>query len=301
MKPRDLAELMLLAAIWGASFLFMRLSAADFGAVPLAAVRVAGAALLLLPFLARHNQWREVLKHAKPIAVVGVIGSALPFLMYAVGALAINVGVSSIVNATTPIWGAIVAWLWLGDRPNAQRVLGLLVGIAGVAWLAWDQASFKAGAHGVSPAVAIAACLVATLCYGFTAAFTKKALAGVPTMAVAAGSQLTAALVLAGPALWLWPAKAPAASSWWAAGALAVLCTGIAYVLYFRLIARVGAANATTVTFLIPIFAVLWGALFLSEALTWPMAMACGLVLLGTGLATGAHKKSRPKAAFLKP
>jgi drug/metabolite transporter (DMT)-like permease len=297
MKPFDFGELLLLAALWGASFLFMRLGAAEFGPVALSALRVAGATLFLLPLLVAHRQIGMLRSHWRPIAVVGVLNSALPFALFSYAALAINAGLSSILNATAPLWGAMVAWWWLGDKPTRDRLLGLAIGFAGVAGLAWNKASFTTGAFGVSPAMAVAACLLATLCYGFAANYTKRALSGVAPLAVATGSQLFAALALAGPAVLLWPSAQPSARAWASLAGLAILCTGVAYVLYFRLIARLGAAKAITVTFLIPVFGIAWGALFLGERVSGGMVMGCLVILLGTALVTGLVGLPRPGLA----
>lgn len=293
MKTADLAELVALAAIWGASFLFMRLGAAEFGPVALAAVRVAGAALVLLPLLVWRGQFVALRRHWRAIFVVGLTNSALPFLGFSYAALSISAGLSSIFNASAPLWGAVIAWLWLRDRPTAPRMAGLVIGFAGVLGLAWEKASFKPGGSGW----AILACLVAALLYGLSASYTKKRLQGVPPMAVAAGSQLSAALALALPAWWWWPQQMPSARAWTMVALLAVLCTGLAYLMYFRLIAHVGAANAIAVTFLIPAFAVLWGWLFLAEPLTGAMAAGCAVILLGTALATGVLAARRPVVA----
>jgi drug/metabolite transporter (DMT)-like permease len=283
MKAADIGELFLLAAVWGASFLFMRLGAAEFGPVALSAVRVAGAALCLLPLLQWRGQMAVLRTHWRPIFVVGVLNSALPFLCYSYAALSVTAGLMSIFNAATPLFGAVIAWLWLKDRLNASRIAGLAVGFAGVLWLAWDKASFKPGGSGW----AVLACIAATLMYGVAANYTKKRLTGVAPLAVATGSQFAAAAVLALPALWWWPRSAPSASAWTTALLLAALCTAFAYVLYFRLIAHIGPARAIAVTFLIPLFAVVWGALFLAEAVNSTMALGCAAILLGTGLATG--------------
>jgi drug/metabolite transporter (DMT)-like permease len=286
MKAADIGELFLLAAVWGASFLFMRLGAAEFGPVALSAVRVAGAALCLLPLLQWRGQMAVLRSHWRPICVVGVLNSALPFLCYSYAALSVTAGLMSIFNAATPLFGAVIAWLWLKDRLTASRIAGLAVGFAGVLWLAWDKASFKPGGSGW----AVLACIAATLMYGVSASYTKKHLTGVAPLAVAAGSQFGAALVLALPAWWWWPTSPPSASAWNATLLLAVLCTAFAYVLYFRLIAHIGPARAIAVTFLIPAFAVLWGAVFLAEEVSTSMAWGCAAILLGTGLATGLLK-----------
>jgi drug/metabolite transporter (DMT)-like permease len=295
LRPRDGTELVTLAALWGAAFLFMRVAAPEFGALALAAVRVGGATLLLLPLLAWHGHGGALVRHWKPIAVVGLINSALPFSLYSYAALSISAGLSSIFNATAPLFGAIVAAFWLQERLTLSRVAGLVIGFGGVGWLAWDSAGAKADAIDVPGAVA--ACLAGAALYGFSASYAKKRLAGVPPMAVATGSQLTATLLLAGPAMALWPADVPSAGAWYAAIALALLCTGIALVLYFRLIAHVGASNAVSVTFLIPAFAVLWGVIFLGETPTVRMLAGCAVILFGTALVTGVLRLPQRVAA----
>lgn len=287
MTRRDGADLLLLAAIWGASFLFMRVAAPHFGAFPLVFVRVALASLVLLPLLAWRGQGPALRQHWRAIALVGVLNSALPFALFVLAALAINAGLSAIFNATTPLWTALIAWAWLHQRPAPGRVLGLAVGFAGVVALAFGKASLQPGDHGISPALAIAACLGAAAMYGLAANLTQKRLAGVPSLALAVGSQLSAAVVVALPAAWTWPASPPPASAWGAAVLLAVVCSGVAYVLYFRLIARIGPGGASSVTFLIPVFAVAWGWAFLGEAPTWGMAAGGAVILLGTALSTG--------------
>lgn len=285
MKQRDLVDLLLLAAIWGASFLFMRMAVPEFGPVALSAVRVAGAAAFLLPLALWRHGGPPLRSHAGHLAVAGVLTSGLPFLCFSFAALSITAGLSSIFNATTPLFGALVAWLWLKDRLVRSRVLGLAIGFAGVVGLAWGKANFNAGADNTGWAVL--ACLAATLCYGIAASYTKRYLQGVPSLMQAAGTQLAAALFLALPALWWWPATMPSLRAWLATGALSIVCTGLAYILYFRLIARVGPANAITVTFLIPAFAVLWGWFFLGEGVTLAMIVGSAVILVGTSLVTG--------------
>ena len=294
MRPRDVAELVALAALWGGSFLFMRLGAGEFGPVALVALRVTGAALLLLPLLASRGQINDLRRHWRPIAVVGLLNSALPFLGYGFAALSIHAGLSAIFNATAPMFGALVAWLWLGDRLVASRWLGIGIGFAGVAALAWsntsDPAAFGAGGTGW----AVVACIAASVCYGVAANYAKHRLTGVAPLAVAAGSQAGAALMLALPAWWWWPEVTPSAQAWAAVTALALACTGIAYVLYFRLIASAGPGNAIAVTYLVPLFAMVWGWLFLGEAVTPPMLADGAVILVGTALATGRLGARRP-------
>jgi len=285
MNKRDLAELALLGALWGASFLFMRMGAAEFGPVVLVFLRVAGASLMLLPLLLAQGQWPALKQHWRAIALMGLVNSALPFLLFAVAALVLTAALMAVFNATAPIWTALLAWLWLRVRMDRARWLGLAIGLMGVVGLSWDKADIKAG--GVSPAWGMAACLAAAVLYGVGANLSRKRLAGVPPMAVAAGSQLCATLLLLLPAAWTWPATSPGAGAWLSAAALAFACTGLAYVLYFRLIAHAGASNAVTVTFLIPAFAMLWGWLALGEHPTPAMLVGCAVILVGSALVTG--------------
>lgn len=282
-------EYLILAALWGASFLFMRLGAAEFGPLVTAGLRVSLATLFLWPIMAMRGQWPALRQHWRPILLAGVVNSAIPFALYAWAVLSINTGLASILNATTPLCGALLAWIWLGERPGSSKATGLAIGFAGVALLAAGKASFKPGGTGL----AILACLAATLCYGWAATFTRRYLSGVPALALATGSQLGSALVLLLPTWWLWPATPPSAAAWASVAAIAVFCTGIAYILYFRLIEHAGPARALTVTFVTPLFAVLYGSVFLNEQITAWM-VGCGLVIVcGTALSTGLIRIGR--------
>lgn len=289
MRPRDLLDLLLLAALWGASFLFMRVAAEPFGPFALIELRVAIAAACLLPLAVTGGRLQVLRAHARPIAVTGLINSALPFMLFGYAALSLTAGFMALLNSTAPLWGALVGWWWLKDRPDASRAAGLALGFAGVAMLAWPRASFRPGGSGL----AVVACLGAALAYGIGASYAKRALIGVDALATAAGSQLAAALAVLPWAVWYWPAEMPDALHWAAVAMLGVASTGIAYVLYFRLITRVGASRAITVTFLVPVFATFWGAIFLGEVITAEMIAGGAVVLTGTALAAGVLRLSR--------
>ena len=282
-----MADYLALGALWGSSFLFMRFSVLEFGAVATAAGRVAIAAAFLLPIVAAKGLLPELKQHWKKIFFMGVFNSALPFACFAFALLSITTGLSAILNATVPMFGALVAWVWLKDKPALPRIAGIVVGFSGIAMLAWDKASFKPDASGLASGWAVLACLVACLCYGFTASFAKKYLGGINSMVTAAGSQLGATLALLVPAVWLWPAKAPSNNAWLSLTVLGVACTGVAYILYFRLIENAGPQRTMTVTFLIPVFAVIYGAVFLREAITPWMLLCAAIIVCGTALATG--------------
>ncbi len=293
-KPKSWRlDFVLLAAIWGSSFLFMRIGVLEFGPLPTAAVRVAIAAVFLLPLVMLRGLGATLVKNWRRVFLVGLFNSGIPFACFSFALLSITTGLSAILNATVPMFGALVAWLWLKDRPTGSRVLGLVIGFAGVAMLAWDSATFKPGSSGVSPAWAVLACLLACVCYALSASYTKRYLTGLPPLVTAAGSQIGATLGLALPALWLWPARMPGSDAWLALLAVGVLCTGVAYVLYFRLIEAAGPARALTVTFAVPVFAVFYGVAFLGEAVTLWMLLCAVVIVCGTALSTGLLKIGR--------
>ncbi|MDO9198089.1 DMT family transporter [Rhodoferax sp.] len=293
-KQPWLIEFVLLAALWGSSFLFMRLGTVEFGAIPTAGVRVAIASLFLLPLLLWRGLGPQLARHWKKTFFIGLLNSGIPFACFSFALLSISTGLSSILNATVPLFGAMVAWVWLKDRPHGLRILGLVIGFVGVALLAWDKASFKPDASGPATGWAVLACLLACLCYAIAASFTKRHLGGLPSLVTATGSQLGATLGLALPTVWLWPQRMPGTTAWLALLAVGVLCTGVAYILYFRLIENVGPARALTVTFVVPVFAVIYGTIFLNEAVSMWMAFCGAIIVCGTALSAGLLKLRRP-------
>ncbi len=282
MKRSDIVAMLALAAIWGGSYLFMRMGAGEFGALPLAGLRAAIGAALLLPLLGRAGL-AEMGRHWWPIVLVGVTNSALPFVLFSIAAQHIPAGSSALITAATPLFSALIGWIWLGNKLGPARVGGLALGFGGVMWLVWD--SLHGG--GAGTLWASLACLLATLLYGFAGNYSKHRLGAVKPLAVAAGSQLASALVLAAPAALSWPAQLPSQRAWLALAMLGLVCTAVAYVLFFGLVARVGAPRAQTVGFMIPAFGVLWGTLFLGESFTANMAGGCLLIVAGTALTTG--------------
>jgi drug/metabolite transporter (DMT)-like permease len=288
-----LIDFVLLAAIWGASFLFMRVAAHELGPLPAAGLRVCIAALFLLPILLLKGLGANLRRHWQLTFAVGVLNSAIPFVCFTFALLSITTGLSAILNATVPLFGALIAWLWLRDRPSGSRLLGLAIGFIGVSMLAWDKASFKPDASGTTTGWAVLACLLACLCYGTAASVAKRYMGGLPALVSATGSQLGASLALLPLTLIYWPAKAPSLQAWGAVLVLGVVCTGLAYILYFRLIERAGPARALAVTFAIPAFAVFYGVLLLGEAIT-PWMVVCALVIIaGTTLSTGLLRLGR--------
>jgi drug/metabolite transporter (DMT)-like permease len=266
-------ELALLGAIWGASFLFMRVSANDFGAMPLVEVRLGLGSLVLLPFL-----WRARRQFAQPrlwgkIALIGAINSAIPFMLFAWAAQRAPAGVGAIANAMTVLFTALVGFLFFGEKIGTKRAIALFTGFAGVVVLASGKTA------GASIGWAVVAGCTAAFLYGIGINLVRRHLTGLPPAAVASATLGTSTLLTLPFAIANWPQHAIPLKSWLSAGLLGVVCTGIAFVMYYRLIARIGASRASTVTYLIPVFGVAWAWLLLDEALTWTMAVSAALIL----------------------
>jgi drug/metabolite transporter (DMT)-like permease len=285
MKKSDIAALLLLGAIWGASFLFMRMGADQFGGMALAGMRAIGAAVCSLPLLLSRRRLAEMRTHWRPIAIVGLANSALPFVLFSYAAQSLPAGVSAISDAIAPLLVAASGWMWLGERLDATRASGLVIGLTGVVWLVAGTVGFGHG--GGATGWAMAACVGANVCYTFGAHYSQRRLRGVAPLSVATGSQVAAAVLLLPFTVWLWPAKMPGVQAWLAMFGLAAACTSIAYVLFYRLMSRIGATKSMAVLYLIPVFGVLWGLVFLHEPVTPAMAGGCTIILLGVALTTG--------------
>lgn len=267
-------ELTLLGAIWGASFMLMRVAAPEFGALPLVELRLAAGALVLLPFL-----WLErshfSARRWPILALIGAINSAAPFALFAWAAQIAPAGIGAICNAMVVLFTALIAALFFGERIGRTRAIALLVGFSGVALLASSRID------GASVGPAVAAGTLAALLYGIGANLVRKYLTGTPPAAVAAATLSCAALLALPFALSSWPETTPSLRAWSAAGLLGVLCTGIAFVMFYRLIKRIGAARAVVVTYLVPLFGVFWAWSLLGEPLTATMA-AAGVLIVGS-------------------
>ncbi|MEM7282017.1 MAG: DMT family transporter [Pseudomonadota bacterium] len=274
--------MVLLAALWGASFLFMRATVHEFGPIPLIAVRVALAAVFLLIVLAMRGGWAQLGDRFLDSVLVGVLNSALPFTLIAYSTLTITAGFASVLNALTPMFALFVAFVWFGDRFSVAKLLGMVVGLLGVVVLVWD----RVGSRDDGALLAIGAGVLAAALYGVAANYTRARLQGINPLALATGSQIGASLALLPLAVVWWPETMPSQSAWYSAVALAIACTGLAYVIYFDLLEKVGADRATTVTFLIPVFGIFWGAMILDEVVTTRILVATAIILLGTMLAT---------------
>jgi drug/metabolite transporter (DMT)-like permease len=266
-------ELILLGAIWGASFLFMRVAANDFGPIPLVAVRLGLGSLVLLPFLlGARRQFASRALWGK-LALIGAINSAVPFLLFAWAAQRAPAGVGAIANAMTVLFTALVGFLFFGEKIGGQRAVALFTGFAGVVVLASGKVA------GANIGAAVLAGSAAAFLYGIGINLVRRHLTGLPPAAVASATLGMSTLLTLPFAIAAWPDHAIAMKSWGSAAMLGVVCTGIAFVMYYRLIARIGASRASTVTYLIPVFGVAWAWWLLDEPLTWTMAISAALIL----------------------
>ncbi|MGY0216373.1 DMT family transporter [Endozoicomonadaceae bacterium StTr2] len=286
MNPSDVLRLLSLAAIWGGSFLFMRMGAATLSPAVMIEARVGLAALflLLVSRWLKHN--RPLLKHWKHFLTLGLLNSALPFLLFAWAAQTLTASMLAVLNATAPIWGVLVGMLFYKNSFTVKKLMGLVCGIGGVAVLVGlDQISLQQGAP-----LAIAAGLTAALSYSLASLYAGRysPVEGSVAPFDNAHGSLWAATLLIMPLLPFAPESSqPDTSILIAVVLLGVLCTGVAYLLYFRLIADLGAASALTVTFMVPVFGILWGHLMLDEVVGWHTVIGTLLVITGTALVTG--------------
>ena len=292
MKASDIVNLIVLAAVWGASFLFMRMGVPDFGPVALVELRLAIAALFLLPILWLRAGLGELVVHWRPLTILGFLNSAIPFLMFSYATQYVTAGYSAVINATAPLWGALVAWLWLSERLSMVGVIGVITGFAGVAVLTGDTQSLASpGATG-----AALAAIAGAFFYGIGANFARRYTRHLNSLSVATGSMLFPSLLLSPAAIVYWPGAQPSPAAWIAIISMGIASTGFAYILYFRLISNVGPAKAITVAYLIPVFAMLWGVLLLRETVSSHMIIGCGIIFAGTALVSGVFRRNRVAA-----
>lgn len=291
MPTSSLFRLLTLSAIWGASFLFMRIGVPVLGPVLLIAGRVGLAAVFLWGVATLLRSPIPIRGHVKHYLMLGFFNSALPFTLFAYAAQTTSASLLSVLNATAPIWAALLAALWQKTRLSVGSVVGLLLGVAGVAVLAGFEWMHDSRAN----ALALLAGLAAAESYGVASVYSQSA-PQVQPLSNAHGSMWAATVMLV-PLTFISPSGATAVTLTWPIAAsvlaLGVVCSGIAYLLYFRLIKDLGAASALTVTFLIPVFGVLWGALFLGEPVGWQTAVGGLTVLAGTALTTGFVQPQR--------
>lgn len=300
MRTSDYGRLLALAAIWGASFLFMRIAAPAFGSINTTFLRVFFALVGLAAMLLLLRTPMQFQGKLKSIMVLGIINSGVPFLMYAVAALWLPAGYSAILNATTPLMGALIGFSFFHEVLTLRKWVGVMLGLVGIGLITTTGEVDLSG----QLAIGVLACLIATACYGCAGFLTRRWVTergGLDAKLVAFGSQIGAVLFLlpffgytlaTGPAVdWAQPGV------WASVLAVGFLCTAFAYLLYFRLIADIGPLRSLTVTFLIPPFGILWGYLVLGETLTGGFVLGGAVVCLAVWLVVSPARAAKPAKA----
>lgn len=283
MRLADLGILVLLGAIWGASYLFIRVAVPPLGPFALVEVRVLVAGLSLLLYAAAIRQLPDFRQRWRQFLLLGAINSAAPFTLISAAELHVTAALAAIINATTPLFAALVAAAWMNERLTPRKAAGLVIGLVGViAVVGWSPLVLDA------PVLwSIAAMLAASLSYAVGGVYAARGFAGIPSLTMSIGQQLGAAAVLLVPAATRWPARWPGTGVTVAVAVLALVCTAFAYLLYFRLIRSVGPTRTMSVTFLVPVFGVFWGALFLGEAISAGTLAGLAIILAGIVLVSG--------------
>ncbi len=284
----------MLAALWGASFMFMRTGAPEFGPVPLIALRagIAAVFLLLLLTLLQRQQLALLWQERKHLLILGLTNTALPFCFFAFATLSMEAGITATINSTAPMFGAIIAFFWLKDSLSGPAIAGLFIGFIGVYLLMLDK--LHADASYWFPALVA---MSASALYGFSACYSRLYASHIKPLAIATGSQVYATVLLVLPALWLWPETTPASRAWFDVAMLGIACTGVAYVIYFRILSGFGVTKALAVTYLIPLFAFIWGWWLLSEQASLNVIIGAVVILLGVALTSGLILKRKPSVS----
>lgn len=293
MRASDVARLVALAAIWSASFVFIRVLVPALGPVAMAALRLVIAGSVLAAWLAMTGREAALARNWRAYLLVGLLNSALPFVLYGYAARELPASYMAILNAATPLFGAVLAASFLDERLTIAKVAGIACGVTGVVLVS------RAGGIRVDGTVllAIGASLAATFCYASGGVWLKRRGAGLSPYGVAAWSQLFAGAALL-PLCVASPPPGPIGTTVVLnLLVLALLCSAVAYLLYYRLIRDVGPTRAMTVTFIMPAFGMLWGALFLGEAITWPMIVGAALIVAGTAVVASPRMAGARHAA----
>jgi drug/metabolite transporter (DMT)-like permease len=292
MKLRDVALLFVLAGLWGASFLFIRVAVPVLGPFPLVAARVLLGGLILLAYAASIGQTPDARTHWRRYLMIGLLNNVIPFTLIATAQLHLTASFAALLNSPPPLFSAIVATIWIKDKLTAAKVIGLLLGITGVGVIVgWQPVPL-----GTEQWVSILLMLGAACSYGVAAVYGRVAFAGVNPVSTATGQLLASSAMMLPLALLNPPTKPVEPVTVMAMLGLAVLSTALAYLIYFHLIRSAGPTSAASVTLLIPFFSSLWGSIFLGEQLHANEVIGFGIILVGLLLVTGLWQQLRQRA-----
>ena len=287
MNLRNFFELLILSAIWGSSFLFLRVASPAFGPIFLIEMRVLSGLVVLLPVFLFMGKYQELRSHWRMILLISLMNMAIPFCFFAYSALNMGAGLLSIMNATVPIFTALVGFLYFQNRLSKFGLGGLLVGFFGVSVLVFDPSETS----GVTSYLAISSALIACILYGVAINLVSYQLNEVSGITITTGSLFFSSILLLPFAVIAKPEVIPQGVIWLSVLALGIVCTGFGYILFYRLIGKIGSQKAIMTTYLIPLFSILWGSLFLAETVSISMIFGGMMVLMGVGLTTGRLPK----------
>jgi len=292
-----LALLFLLSAIWGASFLFIKIGVSEIGPITFSALRVLIGSLVLLAIVFTRRRRERMDRSAwRRMVFVGVLGTALPFSLIGWGTQFISSGLSAILNATTPLFSFVLATALGSEDLRAVRAAGVVVGIGGIVALMWPQ--LQGGWH--ASLLGELAVVAGSLCYAISAVYMRRHLSGQPALLTALGQVGSGCLILIPFSLLEQPWQfRPSPAAVGALLALGSVGTGLAYIIYVRLIQGIGATGASVVTQIVPLFAVFWGWLVLAERPGWNAVLALGMIVGGILLVNGLPSRRRPEAAVV--
>lgn len=289
MKRFDFFLLVLLGALWGGSYLFMRIAAPVMGSVFTMTLRVVLSAAVLLVYGMAFESLPDFRKRWRSFLAVGFFNCALPYVLIANAVTSLNASLASVINATTPLFTAVVAAVWIGEAFDLRRAAGVFMGVSGVAVLV-GLSSFSLSGRVL---FAAAQALLAAFSYGIAAVLSRTRFRDTPPFHVSLGQMIGASVFLIPVSVpWL-PSRLPPAGALLAVAALAVFSTSAAYLIFFRLITRIGAVQTSTVTFLIPFFSILWGSLFLGEPLSPGLFIGLGIILTSVWLVMGGRVRQK--------
>jgi drug/metabolite transporter (DMT)-like permease len=289
MNGRDWAILGILALIWGGAFFFIGVAVRHVQPLTYVWLRLTIAAAGMWTYLHFRGEKLGLPRSAwGSILLLALLNNALPFTLFGWGQTHIASGLASILNATTPIWGVVVAhFLTHDERMSARKIAGVLLGFGGVATMIGPSLLSSLGTSGLAQL----ACVTASLSYALAAVWARRfRRMGLSPLSVTTGQLTAGALMMLPLSLFIdrpWTHAFPPVTAWAAIAALALFCTALGYVLYFRLIATSGATNALLVTLLVPPVAILLGALFLNETLAPQDFIGLGLIALGLAAIDG--------------
>lgn len=280
----------MLAAVWGSSFLFMRIASPEFGPISLIAVRLFISAIALFPFLLHRKEISLVLANWPRFLWSGLNTTAIPFTLFSYVTLSLTAGYTSLLNGTVPMFSAIIAWFWLNEKLSLVGVAGLILGFLGVFILASPE-----GLNSQVLWLPVVAALCAAAFYGYGSCFSRLHMQGFSSITIAAGTQFFAALFMLPFGLLFWPDTTPSMLSWLSVVALGVFSTALSLIFFFRLLQQVGVANTVSVAYLIPVFGIFWGYLFLDEVVTSAMLIGGVGIFMGIALTTNSAGKKGTK------